>query len=365
MFVVPILRPKLPVAERLLGYLCQIDEARIYTNFGPLVQALEDRLAEHYDLQSETVTTVANATMGLVLSLVAQEAKPGTLCAMPAWTFVASAHAAVNAGLIPWFIDVDPESWALDPGAVSEQIAHSPAQVGAVMPVAPFGLPIDTAAWDAFRAETGLPVVIDAAAAFDSLVPGDTPSVVSLHATKVLSSGEGGLVVSRDRSLVRSVRSRSNFGFHSSRQATYAGTNAKLSEYHAAVGLAALDEWYEARAEWMEAAAAYRRAFDGSNVVQVQDGFGQNWVSSTCVLRACEPVASRLEHGLAAVGIETRQWWGKGAHLHPATCHYPSNQLRVTEALVGGTFAVPLYRDLAGSEIKHIAEVVIETLDAL
>jgi dTDP-4-amino-4,6-dideoxygalactose transaminase len=364
MLNMPIMRPKLPVAERLTGYLRRIDETRFYTNFGPLVCELEERLAEHYRLQSETVTSVANATLGLALSLMAQEAKPGTLCAMPAWTFIASAHAACNAGLIPYFIDVEPESWALEPSAVIEQLAWAPAPVGAVMPVAPFGLPIDVAAWDEFRGETGLPVVIDAAAGFDSLIPGNTPAVVSLHATKVLSSGEGGIVVSRDQSLIRSVRSRSNFGFHSSRLATYAGTNAKLSEYHAAVGLAALDEWRETRTEWMNAAAAYRRAFDGSNRIHIQDGFGQSWVSSTCVLRVDEALTPRIEQGLASAGIETRQWWGQGAHLHPATSDHPRAALGATEALAAGTFAVPFYRDLAGPEIRHVAEVVLGALDA-
>ena len=106
-------------------------------------------------------------TQGLTLALTAQAAKPGTLCAMPAWTFVASAHAAVNAGLIPYFVDVDIETWALDPAGLAEHIAQAPAPVGAVMPVAPFGEPISVAPWDAFRADTGLPVVIDAAAGFE------------------------------------------------------------------------------------------------------------------------------------------------------------------------------------------------------
>src|SRR5882757_6498196 len=118
---IPTMRPKLPIAERLVEYLWRIDQSRLYTNFGPLACALEDRLAEHYGLDKGTVTTVANATLGLSLALTAQGAKPGTLCALPAWTFVASAHAVVNAGLIPYFIDVDPESWALSAAAVMDQ----------------------------------------------------------------------------------------------------------------------------------------------------------------------------------------------------------------------------------------------------
>src|SRR5882757_714779 len=121
----PVMRPKLPSAPRLVRYLDAIDSSRIYSNFGPLVRSFEDRLAERYDLATGGVTTVANATLGLTLALAAQGAKPGTLCIMPAWTFVASAHAAVNAGLTPYFMDVDPDTWSLDVSAAAEEIARA------------------------------------------------------------------------------------------------------------------------------------------------------------------------------------------------------------------------------------------------
>src|SRR5438309_1034611 len=111
---IPIMRPKLPPAERVVPYLRRIDGARVYSNFGPLARALEERLAAHFGNASGTVTTVANATLGLALALLAQGARRGTLCVMPAWTFVATAHAAMMAGLVPYFVDVDRSTWALD-----------------------------------------------------------------------------------------------------------------------------------------------------------------------------------------------------------------------------------------------------------
>jgi dTDP-4-amino-4,6-dideoxygalactose transaminase len=114
MYSIPIMRPKLPSADRLAPYLKSIDASRLYSNFGPLTLSLEDRLAEHYGLNQGTVATVANATLGLAIALAVQQPPPGTLCAMPAWTFVGSAHAALIAGLVPYFVDVDPETWALD-----------------------------------------------------------------------------------------------------------------------------------------------------------------------------------------------------------------------------------------------------------
>jgi dTDP-4-amino-4,6-dideoxygalactose transaminase len=361
---IPVMRPKLPSADQLVPYLKSIDAARLYSNFSPLVLSLEGRLAERYGLDDGTVVTVANATLGLAIAFAVQQPPPGTLCAIPAWTFVASAHAVVMAGLVPYFVDVDPETWALDPGKLLDQIARAPGPVGAVMPVMPFGMPLDLTAWDAFRSHTGLAVVIDAAAAFDSLVPGAVPSVVSLHATKVLGTGEGGFVISTDPSFGRAVRMRANFGFAGSRHAQAVAFNAKLSEYHAAVGLAGLDEWDQIRAEWSDAANTYRRALGKSNQICLQRGFGETWVSSTCLLSFGQPAADRIERSLTDCGIESRRWWGTGAHNHPATALYPRIAVPATDTLARSTLGMPFYRDINAAEIARVVEVVLAAADA-
>ena len=357
--MIPVLRPKLPPADRLVPYLAAIDDARWYSNFGPCARKFEERLCSHFGLENGTTTTIANATLGLTLALAAQRAPAGTLCLMPGWTFVASAHAAVLAGLVPYFVDVNPSTWALDPSAIETEIARAPAAVGAVMVVAPFGQPIDYAAWDGFRLRTGLPVVIDAAAAFDSLQVGETPTVVSLHATKILGVGEGGFVASRDPLIIGAIRRRSNFGFHGGRDAVTAGVNAKLSEYHAAVGLASLDTWSETRVEWMSVASAYRQAMAKSNSISLQPGFGETWVSSTCIVSVDEHVQLKALQTLAAVGIETRLWWGAGAHSQPATAEFPRASLPVTERLARSSIGLPIYRDLQPDQVKYIAATLI------
>jgi dTDP-4-amino-4,6-dideoxygalactose transaminase len=354
-----IMRPKLPSADRLTPYLKSIDASRTYSNFGPLALSLEDRLSEHYGLIQGTVTTAANATLGLAIALAAQRPPPGSLCAIPAWTFVASAHAALMAGLVPYFVDVEPETWAIDANKLADDLARAPAPIGAVMPVAPFGMPLDLAGWEAFRSRTGLAVVIDAAAAFDSVIPGAVPSVVSLHATKVLGIGEGGFVVSTDTSLGRELRMRANFGFHGDRQAQTAAFNAKLSEYHAAVGHAALDEWEQTRADWNDAINEYRHALHGANCVSLQRGFGETWVGSTCLLGFDQPMADRIERSFACHDIETRRWWGAGAHTHPATLSFPRAELPITGRLADSTLAVPLYRDICAASTSRVVEVVL------
>jgi dTDP-4-amino-4,6-dideoxygalactose transaminase len=359
------MRPKLPSAERLAPYLRTIDSSRIYSNFGPLVCAFEDRLATRYGLSGGSITTVANATIGLTLSLTALGARPGTLCVMPAWTFVASAHAATMAGLIPYFVDIEPKTWAIDPDKIANVITGAPATVGAVMPVMPFGRPIDIAAWDRFRSRTGLPVVIDAAAGFDGISPGATPIVASLHATKVFGVGEGGFVISSDTAMVREVRTRANFGFAGTREAAVLAANAKLSEYHAAVGLAALDEWAEVRGEWMAVARAYRDALPKASGLRFQEGFGQSWIASTCVMSLPDSEAVRLANTLEKGGVETRRWWGDGAHMHRATAAFPRTSLPVTEALANSTIALPFFRDLGSREIRQVADLTRAAIDAL
>jgi dTDP-4-amino-4,6-dideoxygalactose transaminase len=360
MMTIPVMRPKLPSAERLAPFLKTIDLSRIYSNFGPLALALEDRLARHFGLVGENLTTVANATFGLTLALAAEGAQPGTLCMLPAWTFVASAHAIKLAGLTPYFVDVDPTTWALDPEHIVDQIRQAPSTVGAIMPVVPFGQPINTKAWDHFRARTGLPVVIDAAAAFDSITAGEAPVVVSLHATKVIGAGEGGFVMSTDPALIHGIRTRANFGFDGTREAVYPAINAKLSEYHAAVALAALDEWNEARREWMAIAESYRAVLPNSNMFRLQDGFGQNWIASTCIVNLQGSNAVRAEAALAEAGIETRRWWGQGAHVHRATADFPRTPAPVTEQLAHSTLGLPLYRDLEPEQVRRIVDIVVQ-----
>ena len=359
---IPILRPLLPDRHMLLPYLKLVDERRFYSNYGALVLALEERLAARFGLPVGSVTTVANATLGLVATLSSLEVPHGALCAMPAWTFIATPQAAQLAGLQPWFVDVDAETWALDPAAVERALDLAPGRVAAVVPVLPFGQPINLLAWERFRDRTGIPVVIDAAAGFDALAPGNLPCVVSLHATKALGCGEGGFLVCGDAALVRRVRSFSVFGFQGSRVAMRVGTNAKMSEYGAAVALAALDGWETSRAEFAGRAAAYAHAFAGHNAVRLPPGFGREWIAATYVVGLPDGSASAVEAALEEAGVESRHWWGTGAHDHPSTSDCPTLPLPVTRQLVGATLGLPFWRDLPDEAVQLAAHTVTAAL---
>jgi len=354
---VAVARPRLPSAEAVLPYLQRIDDAGWYSNFGPLISELEGRLAERFPPQTQ-VLTVSNATQALALALQAMDLPPGGQVILPAWTFVATAHAVIQAGLKPWFVDVDPQTWMLHPEAVTDH-AH---EAAAVIPVCAFGDLPDLAAWQAFREATGVPVLIDAAAAFDTLSNARLPAVVSLHATKVVGLGEGGFLATEDPVLAARVRQLTTFGFKGSRESLITATNAKLSEYTAAVGLAALDGWPTDRLRWLRAAQHLRIALIGRPDVAFQEGWGADWVTSVCTVRLPPGSAAGVAQSLARDGVDTRPWWGGGCHASRAFAECRREPLPVTEALAASTLGLPFSIDLDAHEIARVAAALDRAL---
>ena len=349
----PVARPRLPTADDILPYLRRIDDARWYSNFGPLLTELELRLASRFT-DGAVAATVVNATQALTLALQAMGLPAGSLVATPSWTFVATAHAIAQAGLVPWFLDVDHDSQMLDPAQVRDVLARAPGPVSAVLPVAAHGAMPDVEAWLAFRDETGLAVLLDAAAAFDAARDARLPTVVSLHATKVLGIGEGGFLVTDDAALAFRVRRMTTYGFNGTREAQIAGTNAKLSEYTAAVGLAALDKWPADRLRFFLAAQHTRIGLAMTPSVVLQPGWGSDWVTSVCVVRLPNGAAQAATETLVAHGVETRRWWGRGCHQDAAFAGYPRTDLPVTERLAQSVIGLPFAIDLVREDVDRV-----------
>ena len=359
---IALMRPRLPSAEKISTYLRTIDETRQYTNFGPLLRRFELRLAETMEVPEDRLVAVSSATSGLMLALSAVRKTKGAFCLMPSWTFAATPSAAAAAGLTPFFADVNEHTWALTPALAEAAMEKVPGTVAAVIPVAPFGAPIDANEWAEFARRTGVPVVIDAAAGFDSVQHGPVAVVLSLHATKPLGIGEGGLVITANGAEAALVRSLSNYGMPAG-IAGQPGFNAKLSEYAAAVGLAALDEWPQARANFAALTATYRDFIENIPEMSRSPGFGGGWVSSTCNVRlpcTAAPVAANLK----SKGVETRRWWGVGCHLHPAFAECPRADLSVTETLAERTLSLPFYRDLGDDNVGRVMAALAEALKA-
>ncbi|MEO7167156.1 MAG: DegT/DnrJ/EryC1/StrS family aminotransferase [Chthoniobacterales bacterium] len=361
--LLPVAKPRLPRAEKILPYLQQIDRAQWYSNGGPLVLEFEERLASHCGpADASHVATVANATLGLTLALLALDLPGGALCMVPSWTFAATGHAILRAGLVPWMVDVNPATWVLEAEAARDLLQDAPGPVAAVIPVSAFGAPLDLEPWRNFRAETGIAVIADAAAAFDTVRATEIPAVVSLHATKSCGIGEGGFVVSTDRAFVEEIQKRANFGFWNSRESTAHSFNGKLSEYGAAVGLASLDEWGETRADFLRVALAYRQCLAEQPSIRLQPGFGEHWVSSTVLLESWASDADSMTRLLSENGIGSRRWWGGGLHQHRSFQAYPRHRVAETEALARRVVGLPFWRDLPNDAIEKVCTLLLRDL---
>lgn len=357
---IPVALPLLPRWDELASWMQQIDRTRVYANRGPLCHELEARLAAHYGRApgDDSVCLTASGTLGLVASLLALDLEPGSICALPSWTFVASADAVVAAGLVPYLLDVDLDTWALDPEHVEAQIAKMPVRPAVIMTVSPFGAPVDTAAWEAFAADSGIAVVIDAAAAFDAVVASSLPTIVSLHATKTLGVGEGGFVVSTDQSFIKRLRQVTNYGFSATRVAHRLGLNAKMSEYHAAIGLAQLEKWRATRRTWLRVARYYRDGFHDHPSIQCLPGYGEEWIGSTAVFRFVGHAAGELAEGLRRYNVDSRRWWHRGVNHHPAFAHTPAADLANAERLADEVLGLPCYPTLRSGAARTVVEAV-------
>ncbi len=346
------MKPLLPDYASILPYLNKIDAARIYTNNGPLIQQFEERIGAQFGLGREHVVTVSNATTGISLCLTALAQAGSERCMMPAWTFEATAVAAIRSGYTPFFVDVSAKTWAVQQEKLASACKED--KPAAIIVVSPFGAPLDGEKWDAFSSAHDIPVVLDCAAGFDSLVPSKSPAVVSLHATKALACGEGGFVISTDTSIVSELRSLANFGFVKPRRIDRPGMNAKLSEYAAAVGNAALDHWMERRE-----AILLRLEWYLSGLAQLDCVLPAPGLSSCIALPTLNvqlPIQSAAEYSqrLAQEGIESRRWWGSGCHRQPAFACCGSTSLAVTDRLATSVLGLPFFADISKAQIGAV-----------
>ncbi|MBI1273356.1 MAG: hypothetical protein GC131_04655 [Alphaproteobacteria bacterium] len=364
--MVPLLRPALPTATQLSPYLRRIDKARWYSNFGELQGELETRLARHFNVLRENIALFANGTLALTCALQAMNRGSGT-CLMPSWTFAATPGAAIAAGMKVHFADVHADTWALDPDTTAQRTDLH--KFSAIVAVSPFGAALDHVAWEKFTAKTGLPVLIDGAAAFDSVATkknaaiGNTPVMISLHATKCFGIGEGGLLLSRNPEFIARARQWGNFGFLGAPVADLPGGNAKLSEYGAAIGLAALDNWGWRRRQLAQAAAAYAGKIAKVPGIKTAPGFNDGSVSNSCNVLTPMP-APKLAEQLAAAGISTRRWWGDGCHAHPAYKNLMRDPMPVTDKLARHTIGLPFFHDLDRAGMQQVVNALTTALES-
>ena len=222
--------------ERIEGAL----DRRWLANDGPLVAEFERRVADLMDV--EYCVATASATAGL--QLVARALGLSGEVVMPSFTFIGTAHALAWLGIAPVFADIDARTHNVDPAAVERTLSP---RTSAIVGVHLWGRPCDVEALEELANRHNLALVLDAAHALGCthqarpVGRSGRAEVFSFHATKVASAGEGGAVTTNDPQLARRVRLMRNFGFAGYDRVTGPGTNAKMNELSAALGLTSLD----------------------------------------------------------------------------------------------------------------------------
>ncbi|NCX94657.1 MAG: aminotransferase class I/II-fold pyridoxal phosphate-dependent enzyme, partial [Gammaproteobacteria bacterium] len=202
----------LPNQKRLIEYIDQIYESGQMTNYGPLVQTLERRLAQHLGVRH--VVLVANGTLALQVAFKALKLQ-GSVITTP-FSFPATTSALVWESLKPIFVDIDSLTWNLNPAHILDAVQSD---TTAILPVHVFGNPCEVKAISDLAKELNLKVIYDAAHAFEvqyqseSVLKWGDLSILSFHATKLFHTIEGGALITENDELAEQLRSMINFGF--------------------------------------------------------------------------------------------------------------------------------------------------------
>ena len=237
---IPIIRPYMPFKDDFMAYADQIWQTRQLSNSGPLVQELEDRLRER--LRVENLMVFANGHLALDSACKALGLCSGEVITTP-FTFLSTAHALSMNGLKPIFCDIKESDCTIDEEKLEALITS---ETKAIVPVHVYGFPCNYERIQQIAEKYHLKVIYDAAHAFGVTVDGKgigdfgDVSMFSFHATKVYHTVEGGAVTYHDPALTNRLRSAKNFGLTSPEEADSISFNAKMTELHAAMGLANL-----------------------------------------------------------------------------------------------------------------------------
>lgn len=257
---ITVTSPLLPPLEEVTPYLEDIWQRKWLTNSGYYHQQLEKELCKY--LGVPYISLFSNGTLALIIALQSLELK-GEVITTP-YTFAATAHAIKWNNLTPVFVDIDPNTFNLDPAKIEAAITE---KTCAILPVHVYGMPCNDKLISQIAAKHNLKVVYDAAHAFANKENGQSIlnygdlSILSFHATKAYSTIEGGAVVCKTLEEKTKLDKLKNFGFESETEISLCGMNAKLNEVQAAFGLASLpkvDESIRARAR---VAKLYDKAF--------------------------------------------------------------------------------------------------------
>ena len=358
-------RPNIGRRERLLQLVNEIVDRRWLTNNGPLVQEFEKRLADYLGVKH--CIAMCNATVALEIAIRAAELKGEVI--VPSYTFIATAHSLQWQEITPVFCDIAPETHNIDPAAVERLL--TPRTTG-IIGVHVWGRPCNIDALTELAAERRLTLMFDAAHAFGCSYRGrmigrfGLAEVLSFHATKFLNTFEGGAVVTNSDEMAKKIRLMKNFGFAGYDNVIYIGTNGKMTEMSAAMGLTNLESLDEFIAVNRRNYHAYRDGLEnlpGISMIEYDESERGNY--QYIIAEVDESVAGvgrdALVRVLQAENVLARKYFWPGCHrMEPYRSYFPNAGLLLpeTERVAARVMVLPTGTAVGPKQIQAVCGLI-------
>jgi dTDP-4-amino-4,6-dideoxygalactose transaminase len=358
-------RPNIGDRSRLLQRIEDLLDRKWLTNNGRYVQEFESRITELTG--AKHCIAMCNATVALEIVIRALDLTGEVI--IPSFTFISTAHALQWQQITPVFCDIGPKTHAIDPSRVEELITS---RTSGIIGVHVWGRGCEVEALEGIAARHNLKLFFDAAHAFDcsrnGVMIGNSgeAEVFSFHATKFINTFEGGAVVTNNDALAKKIRLMNNFGFSGYDNVVYIGTNGKMSEVSAAMGLTSLESMDEIIAINRRNYELYRKALDGIPGIGLIDyDHREKCNYQYIVLEISESTAGigrdDLLRILWAENVIARRYFYPGCHrMEPYRSYYPHAGLMLpaTNALVKRVLLLPTGTDIEAESIDEIANIM-------
>jgi dTDP-4-amino-4,6-dideoxygalactose transaminase len=362
-------RPNLGDREAFLSRVNGIFDCRWLTNDGPLLKEFEGRISEYVGVKH--CIAMCNATVALEIAIRALELRGEVI--VPSYTFIATAHALQWQEITPVFADMDPHTHNIDPTRIERLI--TPRTTG-IIGVHVWGRACDTGAIEAIGKKRGLKVMYDAAHAFGCSHQGrmiggfGACEVFSFHATKFINSFEGGAVVTNDDALAKKMRLMRNFGFAGYDRVIYPGTNGKMTEVCAAMGLTSLEAMAEIIAVNRRNYECYRKglqALPGISLIEysAREKCNYQYVVLEVDARICRLNRDELVAVLHAENVLARKYFWPGCHrMEPYRSFQPNagHLLPQTEAVAKRIIIMPTGQTVTREIIRRIRDILVSAV---
>ncbi|MCU1280519.1 MAG: arnB [bacterium] len=359
--------PNVPLARLAMGPEEVQAVARVLASGwvmqGPEVEAFEREFAAF--VGAPYACAVSSGTSALHLALLAVGVRPGDEVVTVSHSFIATANSVRHCGATPVFVDIDPETYNIDPRQVRSAIGP---RTRAVLCVHQLGLPCDLAALGKIANEAKVPLVEDAACAAGSEIlvgsawerigrPHGDVACFSFHPRKLITTGEGGMVTTRDETIDARVRA---WRAHGTRDGIF-GFNYRMTDVQAAVGRVQLGRLPEIVLERRRLVERIRSRLRGLAFVQEPAWARTNW-QSLCVRMPSSEAAARVMSVLDAEGVSVRGGVGN-AHEDPAQRDGVRAPLPQSEAARASSVLLPLFPAMTDEEIDRICGAVERAID--